>query len=87
MPPPTLNASTLMPSTPSSAVPAAANTRHTTAGEAIALNDMRAAVGVVRAFGEPREHGQQRQRLDDHQQDNEEFDQFVEHWQFADSAT
>jgi len=25
--------------------------------------------------------------LDDHQQHYEEFDQFVEHWQFADSAT
>ena len=40
MPPPTLNASTLMPSMPSSAVPAAAKTRHTMADSPIALNDI-----------------------------------------------
>jgi hypothetical protein len=46
-----------------------------------------AAPGCVGAFRETCQHGQHRQRLDDHQQHNEEFDQFVEHLRFADSAT
>jgi hypothetical protein len=36
-------------------------------------------VGIVRAFRQSRKHRQERQRLHDDEQDDEEFDQFVEH--------
>ena len=87
MPPPTLKACTLMPSKPSSARAADGEHQADRGGEADGLERHPAAVGVVGAFGEAREHRQQRQRLDDHQQDHEEFDQFVEHWQCGDSET
>ncbi len=52
-----------------------------------ALTDIRPAVGVVGAVRQAGENREQRQRLDDHQQHDEEFDQFVEHRAFRDSAT
>jgi len=37
------------------------------------------SVRIARTLGQAREHGQQRQRLDDYQQHDEELDQIVEH--------
>ena len=78
-PPPILKASTLMPSMRSSDSAADGKNEAHDRRDRDSLDRHAIAVRITRARREPGQDRQQRQRLDDDEQDDEELDQLVEH--------
>ena len=79
MPPAMRNASMLMPMTRRNQVPPTANSRNIVPESRTAFSAMRRRNCVVRALGQRRKQRHERDRLDDHEEEHEELQEFIEH--------